>query len=245
MKAIPFPPTHMMFDGPQDEAIFKANGEEFLRIYCDLCGLMPTESILDVGSGIGRKTIPLTYYLDPTGSYDGIDVTESGVKWCQENITSVCPNFRFQHIDVHAPGYFPEGTCKPENYRFPFDDGTFDFVVMGSVFTHMQVNGIDNYLRETMRVLKIDGRCLITYFLLDQEALIRVGQDPGYRGFPYRHNAGLMASQEMPEQAIAFHEDLITTLYRHAGLDIERIEHGHWSGRPRLSYQDIIVARKP
>ena len=58
------PPTRLRFDGPQDFLTFKRNGEEFLRHYIELCDLKPNEKILDVGCGIGRKTVPLTKYLD-------------------------------------------------------------------------------------------------------------------------------------------------------------------------------------
>jgi hypothetical protein len=47
-----------MFDGPQSLEAFKANGEEFLKIYTEVCGLQPDEKMLDVGCGIGRKTLP-------------------------------------------------------------------------------------------------------------------------------------------------------------------------------------------
>lgn len=53
------PPTRLMFDGPSDSLIFKKNGEEFLRYFIELGNLKPNEKILDVGCGIGRKTIPL------------------------------------------------------------------------------------------------------------------------------------------------------------------------------------------
>ncbi len=45
------------------------------------------------------------------------------------------------------------------------------FVLLTSVFTHMLPQDMDNYLSEVARVLKPDGRCLITYFLLNPESL--------------------------------------------------------------------------
>src|SRR5687768_18260904 len=76
------PPIEMMHDGPTSYKEFKQNGEEFLRHYVDLCHLRPDETILDVGSGIGRKTLPLIAYLSNRGSYDGLELVESGVDWC-------------------------------------------------------------------------------------------------------------------------------------------------------------------
>jgi hypothetical protein len=54
------PPVEDMFDGPGSLAEFKANGDEFLNIYKEICRLQPDEKMLDVGIGIGRKTLPWT-----------------------------------------------------------------------------------------------------------------------------------------------------------------------------------------
>jgi SAM-dependent methyltransferase len=236
MSDIPIPPVHMMFDGPQDEAVFIANGEEYLQYYKDLAGLQPNERVLDVGSGIGRKTIPLITYLTE-GSYDGIDCNVEGVQWCQENITPANPNFRFQHVDVRAPGYNPNGTIHPEEFVFPFDDDNFDLVALNSVFTHMLPEAVETYLDEIYRVLKPGGRCLVTWFLVP----FGMSDPPG---FPFRFSCGYTANSTFPEQAIAYPCDWILAAYREAGLQVTRVEKGTWSGDHGLSYQDIIVAKK-
>src|SRR5258706_11624631 len=50
------PPIALMHDGPADYLEFKRDAEEFFRHYTNLCGLRPNEKMLDVGSGIRRKT---------------------------------------------------------------------------------------------------------------------------------------------------------------------------------------------
>lgn len=82
------PPVQDLFDGPKSLEEFRANGEEFLRIYKETCGLQPDEKMLDVGCGIGRKTWALTQYLNEGAVYEGIDITEKGIDWCRERITS-------------------------------------------------------------------------------------------------------------------------------------------------------------
>lgn len=236
MNDLPIPPTNMMFDGPQDVYTFRTNGEEFLGHYRDICGLRPDEHMLDVGSGIGRKTIPLTAYLSPLGSYNGIDCVEVGVKWCQENITSRFPYFQFQHVDVYAPGYNPNGVIQPADFVFPFADESFDFVALGSVFTHMQHGDMCHYLHEVSRVLRPGGRCLITWFLWPIERPHPI--------FPHGHKYGWMADKNMPESAIAFDEDAIAMDYTDAGLRVQRVEYGSWSGRSGMSYQDMILSSK-
>ena len=65
------PPLELMYDGPVGFEEFKTDGGEFFRYYTELCDLKPYERMLDVGSGIGRKTFLLTDYLNHEGSYEG------------------------------------------------------------------------------------------------------------------------------------------------------------------------------
>jgi SAM-dependent methyltransferase len=73
------PDVEAMFDGPPTLEEFKANGEEFLRIYREIAHLQPNEKMLDVGCGTGRKTLPLTQYLNEHAVYQGIDITKAGI----------------------------------------------------------------------------------------------------------------------------------------------------------------------
>jgi hypothetical protein len=59
---------------------FKKNGEEFLEIYQKLCGLKPDERVLDVGSGIGRKTLPLTKPVLSCGLFYEIRPSKIGAR---------------------------------------------------------------------------------------------------------------------------------------------------------------------
>ena len=230
------PATEDMFDGPGSLEEFKANGEEFLNIYRTIGGLQPEERILDVGSGIGRKTIPLTQYLSRSASYEGIDVNASGVEWCRRTIRSRFPNFNFQWIDVQNRFYNPAGTRQPAEYRFPFADGAFDFVTAGSVFTHMMPGDVEHYLSEIARVLAPRGRCLISYFLLNEDSR----RNPT---FTIVRDGYATVSADVPETAIALEEDFVRSLYARAGLKITRLDYGSWSGGVgSLTYQDLILA---
>lgn len=239
------PPVEFMFDGPQTLEEFKANGEEFLKIYKDVCDLRPDEKMLDVGSGIGRKTLPLTRYFDERAVYEGIDITASGVEWCSEKITPRFPNFRFQQIDVYNKHYNPQGRHQPSEYRFPFADESFSFVMLGSVFTHMLPDDLENYLAEVARVLMKGGRCLITYFLLNEESLTLIEAGESTLDLRYVFDMYRTISPDVPEQAIAFDESWIEGLYERLGLRVVRLDYGSWCGREKyLSYQDLILAVK-
>ena len=238
------PPTEMMFDGTADLEEFKSNGEQFLEIYRTIGRLGRDERILDVGSGIGRKTIPLTQYLSPAGTYDGIDINKVGVEWCRQRITPRFPNFRFQHIDVANPLYNPGGSCAASEFRFPFPDGSFTFVTLMSVFTHMMPRDVEHYLCEVARVLG-EGRCLISYFLLTEESksLIAAGSSSLPFGTAHPHYA--TTSPDLPERAVAYDESFVRSAYERSGLRIERVDYGSWCGRENpLLYQDLIVATK-
>lgn len=240
------PPVALMHDGPQSYKEFKQNGAEFLGHYIHLCGLQPDEHILDVGSGIGRKTLPLVDYLSEHGSYDGLELVKSGVEWCTKKYTARYPNFKFHLIDVYNELYNPQGRYKASEYRFPFPDEQFDFVVLNSVFTHMVAEDVENYLGEVARVLKTGGRCLVSFFLLNDESLRLI--DEGKSTIELRHEIGPARAQsrEKPELAIGFDAGYVVGLYERLGLEIKKpIHYGSWCGRHRyLSYQDQIVAFK-
>jgi ubiquinone/menaquinone biosynthesis C-methylase UbiE len=237
------PPVEDMFDGPGSLAVFKANGEEFLNIYKEICRLQPDEKMLDVGSGIGRKTLPLTQYLNGQAVYEGIDIAKAGVDWCRDRITSRYPNFRFQQIDVYNKCYNPLGRHQASAYQFPFADESFTFVMLGSVFTHMLPADLEHYLSEVRRVLTAGGRCLISYFLLKDESrrLIEAGQSSF--DFNYELDGYRTISREVLEEAIAFDETMIRGFYEKAGPKIVRIDYGSWCGRAEYrSSQDLILA---
>jgi SAM-dependent methyltransferase len=239
------PPIELMHDGPQTYLDFKQNAEEFLRLYVDLCGLTPHERMLDVGCGIGRKTLFLTGYLSTRGAYEGIDIVKTGVDWCSRKISSKYPNFRFQLIDVYNKYYHPAGKHRASDYRFPFRDGSFDFVTLGSVFTHMLPKDTENYLAEVRRVLKSEGRCLISWFLLNPESdgLIRSSKSTLSLTFPVE---GVCRTINVanPESAIGYNEAYVLGLYERCGLMIrDRVHYGSWCGRAEfLSYQDLVLA---
>jgi SAM-dependent methyltransferase len=240
------PPVELMHDGPQSYKEFKENGAEFFRYYVELCGLRPDEKILDVGSGIGRKTWPLVDYLNEGGSYDGLELVKSAVDWCTEKYTSKYPHIRFQQIDVYNAHYNPEGKYQASEYRFPFGDDEFDLVVLNSVFTHMLPADVENYLREVGRVLKPGGRSLISFFLLNPESIKLLEQDKSMIVLPHEQAPVRMQSREKPEEAIGFEEEYVLALYESCGLEIKKpIGYGYWCGRAEyLSCQDLIVASK-
>jgi SAM-dependent methyltransferase len=241
------PTEELMHDGPATYREFRDNGREFVRHYVELAGLKPSDRILDVGSGIGRKTFALVEFLNEQGSYVGLDPVAAGVEWCAAHYTPRYPSFTFQHVDVRNGAYNPTGAIAAAEYRFPFEDNEFDLVVLNSVFTHMLPADVEHYMAEIARVLRVGGRCLISWFLLNAEstALIQAGLST----LNLRHPLGPARAvrDDRPEEAIGYDEAFVLDLYRHAGLDVASGPHyGSWCGRDIfVSYQDLIVAYRP
>jgi SAM-dependent methyltransferase len=241
------PPPELMHDGPIGYQEFKDSGEEFFRYYIGFCGLKRHERMLDVGSGIGRKTFLLTSYLGEEGSYEGLDIVKTGVDWCTERITSKYPRFKFQLIDVYNQHYNPTGIYKASEHRFPFPGESFDFVVLGSVFTHMLPEDMENYLSEVARVLKKGGRCLISFFLLNERSCDLIREGKSSIDFSFCLGLCRVADITCPEATTGYEEDFIISLYKKYDLEIRPpIQYGSWCGREQfLSYQDLVLAFKP
>ena len=239
------PPKGMIFVGGGD---FKKTGEELLRYFIELGGLEPNERVLDVGCGIGRMAVPLTKYLHKRGSYEGFDIVPVGINWCRKKISFKYPNFHFQLADVFNKTYNPKGKYKASEYKFPYENESFDFVFLISVFTHMLPQDMENYLYEITRVLKRNGRCLITFFLLNKESLqlININTGKSTLDFKYKFGKYRTIDTNTPEDAVCYDEAFVLDLYEKYGLKIKRsIYYGSWCGRSNfLSYQDIIIASK-
>lgn len=234
------PPTCMMFDGPIGVDKYIKNGQESMKLFKDLTNITPSSRVLDIGSGIGRKTLPLTSYLNSNGSYQGIEIVKKGVNWCQKHISSQYPNFKFDHIDIYNGFYNPSGIIKPSTFVFPFSDNSFDLIIAGSVFTHMLPDDIFHYLSEIKRVLKPYGQSFLTYFLITAQTNRVLDKLP----FIKQHNY-YTTTPVTPEIAIGFDQNLIKNLYKKSGNKIQKIYPGSWWGlKNTKSYQDIIVSTK-
>jgi SAM-dependent methyltransferase len=227
-------------------AAFKAIGNEFLGYLVNLCGLRPGDAMLDVGCGSGRMALPLTGYLNREGSYAGFDVSREAIAWCTDNISAAHPNFSFSTADVQSKRYNPSGNNKPSEFRFPYPDGSFDVVLLASVFTHMLPADVKQYMREIVRVLKPGGRSLVTFFLLNEESLARGKRGEGVIKFDHELQGARTANVENPEAAIAYPETFVRNLYRQSGLELEDpLRYGSWCGRTDgMSGQDVLIATK-
>jgi SAM-dependent methyltransferase len=238
-RFIPRPPPDRIFVGDGD---FLAIGVEFLKWFVRLGKLLPSDRVLDLGCGIGRMALPLTQYLD-AGSYDGVDIVDEGIAWCMQHITPHYERFRFHRLDVQHEIYNPEGRETTTGIRLPFADGSFDFVFMTSVVTHLHAEDVRAYAREIRRVMAPQARLFLTAFMLNGAAREGLAAGNGALSFA---GAGpgpeFHADAANPLAAVAFEEDFLLGLFLEAGLGRNQpAVYGRWSGRatPGPSFQDI------
>ena len=238
------PPRRLTYTG---DGAYLETGREFFGYFTDLGGLQPHMSVLDVGCGMGRMAIPLTSFLAPRARYEGIDVVPAGIDWCNAKIAARHPNFHFQLADVRNPTYNPAGRHAADAYVFPFDDASFDFVFLTSVFTHLMPAELTRYIDECARVLKPGGRMLGTFFLLNDES--EAAMAAGGSRFNFRHplDGCRITDPRDPTAAVAYMEADLMARLANAGLRLAGpVRYGSWCGRAHfLSLQDIVVAEKP
>lgn len=234
------PPPESVFVGDGD---FLGTGFRFLRIFKEVGGLTPEHKVLEVGCGIGRMAIPLTQYLSQDGSYDGFDIVPDGISWCKQHIATAHPNFRFQLINLYNSVYNPQGRIQPHELAFPYAEGSFDFVFLTSVFTHMLPDDVGHYLREIRRVLRQNGRCLMTCFVLNGDSASHIERRLSSQ-IPCKRYAGhAVGDPERPEAVVFYDEVFLFDLIAQSGLRVfEQVRYGTWCGRPDgYDYQDILV----
>jgi ubiquinone/menaquinone biosynthesis C-methylase UbiE len=232
--------------GCPDVGLFKATGQEFLNYFRDFGNLQPNARVLDLGCGCGRMALALAGYLDRTGSYEGMDIHQPSIDWAADNISPLFPNFRFQRADVANSTYNPTGKFPQHKYRLPYADGSFDFAFLTSIFTHMLPSAMENYLREVVRVLKVGGKCLITYFLLNEKSARYIQEGKSVFQFPHRYRTCAVQSAEFPEHVTGHDQPVVEQLFASLGMTMHcPIKPGKWSGNPDgVSFQDMVIAKK-
>ncbi len=225
---------------------FRATGEEFRRLFVEVAHLQPDERVLEIGCGSGRMALPLTRYLNRQALYVGMDITLPAILWCRKHISVRYPNFHFLHADLYNERYNPTGHYRAEEYPFPFRDGSFDFIFLTSVFTHLLPQAADHYLAEIARMLSVEGRAFLTFFLLNEEQ--RRLAERGMNDIDFRYGKGSYRVRDdaVPESAVAYDELYLLQRLHYYGLDvIGSIHYGQWSGRDDgLSYQDILLVQR-
>ncbi|HKS09571.1 MAG TPA: class I SAM-dependent methyltransferase [Pyrinomonadaceae bacterium] len=221
-----FPPLHLRRHvGPL--RTFEASGAEFMTYLRLLLDLQPNERVLDIGCGCGLMALQLKDYLDSNGAYAGVDIHGPSISWCTNHITTAHPNFRFARIS---------------DGELPYEAHSFDLILLKSIFTHLRPAEVENYLSEIERLLKPDGRCLASFFLLNHEQKALAAKGANALQFNFGDDRWRYVYEHSPESASAFDENYILDLITKHNLELrEPIRYGTWTGRKNgLSFQDLL-----
>lgn len=223
---------------------FEKQGQHQVELLKKYASLKPDDKVLDVGSGIGRTALALTNYLNTNGKYEGFDVVKKGVDWCNKNISNKFPNFNFKFVPLNNELYNSYSE-KAVDFKFPYENEKFQKVYLFSVFTHMKIEDIKNYISEIHRVLEKDGICLATFFIYEKDADLM--QFPGFK-FPVLKDRYRLIDDKVEEANIAIEKDYLTEIINETGLEVVDYVKGFWSDfgldRNGIDFQDIAIMRK-
>lgn len=194
-------------------------------------------TIVDIGSGCGRWAHWLRDYnfrgRTFTGRYIGVDIDAEAIAWCEKHYDA--ERFRFHHSS-HASVSYNQAGEQTSHYTIPEPDHTVDLVVSNSLLTHVLETELENYIKESYRVLKPGGAIMHSHFNLDYP--------PATYGtrHTFRHTIGnaQVESTEQPEAAVAYRTDYLFKVCRAVGFkDCEIV---HMPGGAQ--HQPILLCKK-
>ncbi len=193
-------------------------------------------NVLDIGCGCGRWAHWLRDYnfrgRQFSGVYVGIDIDPEQIAWCERNFDH--ERFRFHHSTDSSVSYNQEGG--KSDYRIPEADGTFDLVFSNSLLTHVLDQQLENYIRESYRLLKPGGSIMHSHFNLDYP--------PATYGtrHTFRHPMGnaQVESLAQPEAAVAYRTEYLFRVCREAGFTSCDVVHMPGGAQ----HQPILLCKK-
>ena len=194
-------------------------------------------AVVDIGVGCGRSAHWLRDYNFRgrrfAGSYVGVDIDGEAIDWCRRNYDPAC--FRFHHSSDASVSYNQSGGANAA-YRIPEPDAAFDLVFSNSLLTHLLETELENYVRESYRLLRQGGAMMHSHFNIEHP--------PATFGarHTFRHQLGnaRIESQAQPEAAVAYHTDFLFRLCRDVGFSSCEIV--HMPGGEQ--HQPILLCRK-
>jgi ubiquinone/menaquinone biosynthesis C-methylase UbiE len=198
----------------------------------DRLGYTKDSRIVDIGSGLGRIA---TGILSEFGNahYLGIDANRDFVRWCQENIESEHPTFRFVHLDMANDMYNPQGTISGSELRLPVADASTDIAYLWGVFTNMVPRDVESYIGEIARILRPQGRCFLTACVEDDVPDVTLNP-PGYVPYECKETLG----------CVRYSRQWLFSALRQRGLQVGDFRH-HGSMFPKQSEIYLVKTDSP
>ena len=225
------PPRRLRYVGEGD---YTEVGETWLGLLRSLALVRPDERVLEIGCGAGVLARPLHRHLGPGARYVGYDDDTVAIEWCQA-----------AYRDRPTSRSSSPRTSVVTDLVLPFQDETFDVVVMHDVLPHLQPDAVAARLREARRVMIGEGRLFATAYLLDADA--RAALAGGHRRDRLRRGRRRPRRRRRRTAArrrYAIDEEWLLDRVAEAGFKTVGIRHGSWTPREDTkAFPDIVVAR--
>lgn len=161
MGCAPLPPAEFMGRvGSQTVEQFLFIADQWGQLINRL--MKPNARILDIGSGCGK---PARLFLNHGGveEYVGFDSDAELVSWCNVNLRPASSK-RLLFTWVEIKGHRGAGDDAPDatNVVFPLEPNHFNFVIAGSLFTHLTADESANYLKQARLACTPGAQFLLT-----------------------------------------------------------------------------------
>ncbi|NVJ47614.1 MAG: class I SAM-dependent methyltransferase [Cytophagia bacterium] len=211
--------------------------------------------ILDFGCGTGLVGIAVQPSLIGNRKYTGIDVSQKSINHCRSWFKD--QPMEFIHLNSFNALY--SGNQPQELVNWPIASTSQDLIIGLSVWTHLAPIDFRFYLSEVVRVMKADGRTMITLFYLDEAYKDSLFKRENTQGRfhstnqlkwifdqPVDEEGGWFTPSwtKCPEQAIAITEEKFDKELAEVGLKLVEYYPGNWKEIPGVYFQDILILEK-
>ena len=164
--------------------------------------------------------------------------------WCNSKLGKDYKNLNFKYVSVYNDLY-NSSELDAKEFVFPYPSGYFNEIFSFSVFTHMQIEEIQNYFKEIERVSKPDAINFSTFFLYDNEDEEYIANKKDF-AFPFKKEGYRLMDENVKSGNIAIHKDKIKLMLKEANLKPIKIIDGFWKAKhiDKKEFQDIIVFKR-
>ncbi|MFN8202113.1 MAG: hypothetical protein U0S48_06085 [Solirubrobacteraceae bacterium] len=84
----------------------------------------------------------------------------------------------------------------------------------------------------------------MTAYLLNDESRAAMAAEASTMTFPHEYGEALVRDLDHRLPRVALPQTAVLADARAAGLTVDRLAYGSWTGRPRLTLQDVVVLRR-
>ena len=219
-------------------------------------------AMLDYGCGLGRLAFAFTNFFGKTESrhYFGYEIHPSAYAFLA-NAYQDFPNTTFINDPLSLHDSYVEiqqkaPTSVPESDRIEASQVNLqtrikkklDLQFSHSVFTHMYRESIIHILKEFNHLMKPEGICVNTWFIVDRfaQSALSCGLADRELPFEFEKEGFYTYLKDNPLMCTAYKLEQLTAIYKAAEHEILDIRWGTWTGRlptHQLSYQDVVISK--